>query len=122
MKKLTILATLVAGLYACKPNPQELLQKKWKPVEVKGKAIDKDKKTILLKEGNGMEFLPGGVFVSFAESGPNDTGTYRLEADARTLSVLSSQKHQTIFNVEELKWNRLIIENDGVILILQPGH
>ena len=112
------LVFLVAG---CKPNPAELILKRWRPVDATGKSVTDESKEILLKPGNGMEFLPDGKFITYSLSDGNDTGRYKFGAEMETVNVYSSKNEETIFTIEELKSNRLILENEGIILVLRRG-
>jgi hypothetical protein len=111
----------VFGL-GCKPNPAEIIAKKWHPVDATGESVTDESKQILLKKGNGMEFLPDGRFVTHSSDDGNDTGTYKLGDNGGTIMVYSSKKKETIFNIEELKSSRLILENHGLVLVLKPGN
>ena len=117
----TIFSCLVILLAACKVDPATMLAKKWRPVDATGASVSDDSREILLKEGNGMLFLPDGRLVTFTSGEPNDTGTYSLSKDYKSLKVYSSRKNETLFEVQELKTNRLIIENHGLVLVLKPA-
>ena len=119
-KQLAGLFFLSVSLICCKPNPAAMIAKKWQPIEAKGESITPESREILLEPGNGMAFLPDGRFVTYGAGEQNDTGTYSLSNDYKSLKVYSSQKNETIFEVQELKTNRLIIENHGLVLVLKP--
>ena len=106
---------------ACKPNPVEKLSKKWMPVDVKGDAISNEMKQRFVREGNIMEFTNAGKLISFTPGQKNDTGSYKLSEDARRLTIYSGNNKETIFNVTELRPNRLIIENHVFTLVLEPA-
>lgn len=111
---------VVLFLLSCRPNPTEKLSRIWKPVEVTGEGINDDNKKDFLKEGNRMEFTKDGKFISFSAGLANDTGSYILSQDGRTLRVTTSKGKQTEFSINELKRNRAILENKGVVLVLEP--
>jgi len=123
MKKYaTIFFFFLLVFVCCKPDPAAMLAKKWKPVDATGEKVSDDSREILLKEGNGMSFFPDGKFVTYTTGEANDTGTYSLSSDYKSLKVYSSQRNETIFAIQELKSNRLIIENHGLVLVLKPAH
>lgn len=109
-------------LVSCKPNPVEKLSKKWKPVDVSGEGISPEIKKDYLKEGNMMEFTKDGKFISFSAGMNNDTGSYILSDDGKAITVNTGSGRQTQFNINELKNNRTIIENRGVVLVLEPAE
>lgn len=111
---------LVNLAFSCNPNPAEKLAKKWKPVDVEGEEISPDMKVAILQEGNMMEFTPDGLFISYAPGEKNDTGMYSLSANGKILKVNAGGSHETEMTVKELKTNRAIIENHGLVLVLEP--
>ena len=115
-----LVVILVFFASGCKPNPGEMIAKKWRPVDATGGSVTEESKDKLLKTGNGMAFLPDGRFITYSLSDGNDTGRYKFGADGESVIVYSSKNAETIFAIEELKRNRLILENHGVILVLRP--
>ena len=122
MNKILSCLSLIGLLFlSCKPNPVEKLSRKWKPVDVTGEALSAEAKAMYLKDGNMMEFTKDGKFISFSADGIADTGSYAVSEDGRSLKVKTSEGHQTQFNINELKNNRTIIENSGIVLVLEPA-
>ena len=105
----------------CKPNPVEKLSKKWKPVDVTGDDVTAETKKSIIKEGNVMEFSKDGKFISFSAERSADTGSYKLSEDGKVLTIHSSNNRETKINVTELRANRLIIDNHGLVLVLEPA-
>lgn len=69
-----------------------------------------------------MEFTKDGKFISFSAGMNNDTGSYILSDDGKAITVNTGSGRQTQFNINELKNNRTIIENRGVVLVLEPAE
>jgi hypothetical protein len=116
MKQITVLL-LFGLLLGCKPNPREMIVKKWKPVDASG--INADARKTMLEKGHGMQFFADGKFITFSPE-LNDTGSYTLSADGRTLDLYTFSNMQTSFQVKELKFNRLVIVHQDMELVLKP--
>lgn len=103
-------------LLSCKPHPSELLVKKWKPVEAEG--VNAEAKKNLLGEGNSMEFFKDGKFITFSPVS-KDTGSYTLSEDGKSLHLYTFGNMETIFTVGELNADRLVLQHNGVMMVLQ---
>jgi hypothetical protein len=115
---LLIIVTLV--IIGCKPNPAEKLIKKWKPVDATGEGVTPEVKQDIIKDGNTMEFRKDGQFISFSAGQYADTGTYKLSDDGKRVVIQSANQRQINLNITELKANRLIIENQGIVMVMEP--
>lgn len=126
MKKLythcmsVFLAVMLVMVVGCKPNPKEILSRKWKPVDVQGEGITADMKANIIKEGNMMEFTQKGIFKSYAAGEGTETGTYQLSEDGKTIYLVSGGDVTVQMTIEELKHNRAIIKSNKMTLVLEP--
>ncbi len=121
MKTICFLLSITAILAGCKPNPVEKLSKKWKPVDVTGDGVTAETKQSIVKKGNAMEFSQEGRLISLSADQSADTGSYKLSEDGKVLTIKASNDRETKMNVTELRTNRLIIENHGLVLVLEPA-
>ncbi len=92
IKKLIVLLTLFA-VSSCKSNNAELIAKKWRPVAISFPLNDSTKKELFAK--TVIEFTKDGKYII---NGPqmNDTGTYALTDNGKTLTVTGGSKSQNI--------------------------
>jgi hypothetical protein len=120
--KQVIVAVIIVAFVAfgCKPQPAEKLIRKWKPVDATGDSITKEIKQDILKEGIAMEFRRDGQFISFSASRGADTGSYKLSDDGKMVLIQSANHRQIKLKIAELKTNRLIIENQGIVMVMEP--
>lgn len=108
-------------LTACKPNPKEILSRKWKPIDVTGENITPNIKANIIKEGNLMEFTTSGKFISHAEGEGTESGTYTLSDDGKVISITSDGRTEVEMKIRELKPNRAVIESNGIVLTFEPA-
>lgn len=114
------LLIVVALLTACKPNPKETLSRKWKPVDASGEGITEDVKKNIVKEGNIMEFTATGDFTSYSPGEKPEIGSYTMSADGKMLNVISGGGREVQMIIRELSIHKMVIENHGLTLVMEP--
>jgi hypothetical protein len=116
MKKIIFALFVITALFSCRPQPRELLSKKWKPVDITG--VDAVRKQKVL-DSSSMQFFADGRFVSVTPE-VKDSGVYNLSNDGKKLRLYTLNMVQTLFIINELKWNRLVLEYNGKTMVLKP--
>lgn len=123
MKKTVFLFLLLASVFiGCKDKPKDLITKKWKITDMSmpGQAMpDSIKNTI--SQGT-MEFSKDGkLSLSGMGMGADQSGTYTLSDDGKTLTVITNGKTE-MSDVTELTKSKLKItdKNTGSMLTAEP--
>jgi hypothetical protein len=117
----SVLVIICCIMMACKPNPKELISRKWKPVDASGTAITENIKDDIVKEGNLMEFTADGVFKSYTAGETPQTGKYTLNEEATKLIIQAGAGMETSMNIKELNHRKLVLETNGVTIVLEPA-
>ncbi len=113
MKKTFFLFLLAAAVFVgCKSNPKDLLVNKWKVTDMSmpGQAMTEDVKSAM-SQGT-MEFTKDGkMTITGMGTGNDQSGTYTLSEDGKTLSVVTNGKTD-VNSVAELSKTKLSIKNN----------
>lgn len=110
MKKIIIILLLavVAGTIGCKPNdPKELIVKKWKisNIDIPDMPLPDSVKANAMK--GTMEFTKDGKWL-VTGMGNDQSGTYTLSENGKTLFVVSNGKTETN-EIVELSSSKMVL-------------
>jgi len=107
-------------MMACTVNPKEIISRKWKPVDASGTSITENIKDDITKEGNMMEFSQDGKFTSYTEGETPQMGKYIMNEQATELTIQAGAGQETRINIKELTAHKLVLETNGVTIVLHP--
>lgn len=111
MKKIIflLLVSFTVGLISCKSKPKDLIVKKWKITDVliPDMPLPDSVKATLMK--GTMEFTKDGK-MTITGMGNDQTGTYTLSEDGKTLFVVSNGKTDSN-EILELTESKLVLHD-----------
>lgn len=103
---------------ACSSKPKDMLEKKWKFVDLLVPGMSDTERIAIIKDGR-FEFKQDGTYKSFT-AGKEVDGKFSLSEDGKTLNLSANSGSKYEVTVSELTNNRFVGSVANTTIVCEP--
>lgn len=103
-----VMTVMLFALMSCKTSPKDMIVNKWKPTDITGPLITPEAKTKALAGDNSLEFKKDGKYINTTNGKADESGTYSLSDDGKTLTINPPGGSTQTVSIKELTKDKMV--------------